>query len=145
MDIYMIAALKEAQMALKSGDVPIGAVIVKNGKIIAKAHNQKEKNKNAIEHAEILAISKACKVLKNWHLDQCELYVTVEPCLMCAGAIIQSRIPKLVYGTTNDKFGYINSIESIFDNKNNHKPIIISGVLANECKKIITDFFKEKM
>lgn len=140
----MIAALKEAQMALKSGDVPIGAVIVKNGKIIAKAHNQKEKNKNAIEHAEILAISKACKVLKNWHLDQCELYVTVEPCLMCAGAIIQSRIPKLVYGTTNDKFGYINSIESIFDNKNNHKPIIISGVLANECKKIITDFFKEK-
>lgn len=144
MEKYMKEALKEARKAYKNGDVPIGAIIVKNDKIIARAHNTKENKKDAIRHAEINVISKACKKINNWHLDDCELYVTVEPCLMCIGAIIQSRIPKLVFGTHNNKFGYVESVESIFKNKNNHTPIIISGVCEEECKQIMVDFFKEK-
>lgn len=144
MEKYMKEALKEARKAYKNGDVPIGAIIVKNDKIIARAHNTKENKKDAIRHAEINVISKACKKINNWHLDDCELYVTVEPCLMCIGAIIQSRIPKLVFGTHNNKFGYVESVESIFKNKNNHTPIIISGVCEDECKQIMVDFFKEK-
>ena len=144
MEKYMKEALKEARKAYKNGDVPIGAIIVKNDKIIARAHNTKENKKDAIRHAEINVISKACKKINNWHLDDCELYVTVEPCLMCIGAIIQSRIPKLVFGTHNNKFGYVESVESIFKNINNHTPIIISGVCEEECKQIMVDFFKEK-
>ena len=141
---YMELALKEAKKAYKKGDVPVGAVIVKDGKIIAKAYNKKEKSKVAIYHAEILAIKKACKKLKTWYLTACEIYVTLEPCLMCAGAILQSRISKVYFSTTNPKFGYVSSIDSILNQKNNHKAEIYEGLCKEESQKLLTDFFKNK-
>jgi tRNA(adenine34) deaminase len=119
MNEFMKEAFKEAQKAYKKDEVPVGAVIVKDGKIIARGYNQKEKCKNAIKHAEIIAIEKACEKLKNWHLEGCELYVTLEPCLMCCGAIIQSRIKKLYYGVKSERFGYVESVDKLF-NKNTH-------------------------
>ncbi len=142
---YMNIALEEALKSYKKGDVPVGAIIVYKNKIIAKAHNSKEQNKNAIEHAEILAISQACKKLKTWHLEECTIYVTLEPCLMCAGALIQSRIGKLVFATENEKFGYVGSISNVLNNRNNnHHPIIISGICKEESQKLLKNFFKDK-
>lgn len=136
-------ALKEAEKASKNGDVPVGAVIVKDNTVIAKAFNMKEQNQNAIEHAEILAINIACKKMKSWRLDECTMYVTMEPCLMCAGAILQSRIKKLVYGTSNERFGYVGSIDNVLNNDlNNHKVIIEKEILDEECSKIVKEFFK---
>ena len=126
--IYMKLALKEAEKSLEFDDVPVGALIVKNNKIISKAHNQKEKKQIATKHAEIIAIERACRKLNTWHLDDCTLYVTVEPCLMCSGAMIQSRIDRVVYATKNEKFGYIESVEKIFENKNNHNVKITNGI-----------------
>lgn len=143
--IYMQIALKEAKKSLKYDDVPIGAVIVKNGNIIAKAHNMKEKMSIATKHAEIIAIEKACKKFNSWYLNDCTLYVTVEPCLMCCGAIIQSRIKKVVYATKNEKFGYVESIENILNNKkNNHNVIIDKGIYEKEAKELIQQFFQKK-
>ena len=144
MDKYMQEALKEAKKALKYDDVPIGAIIVSNGKIIARAHNQKEKSQQATKHAEITAIEKACKKNKSWYLDNCELYITMEPCLMCCGAIIQARIAKVIYGTDNEKFGYVKSVDKVFENNNNHKPIIISGICEAECRQLVKEFFETK-
>lgn len=141
---YMKIALIEAKKSYKKGEVPVGAVIVKNGNIIAKAHNEKETKNISIYHAEILAIKKACKKLKTWRLDGCELYVTLEPCLMCAGAILQSRISKLYYATENEKFGYISSIDSILNQKNNHKVEVNVGIYKKESQKLLIDFFKNK-
>ena len=142
---YMELALKEAKKSLKYDDVPIGAVIVKNNKIISKAHNMKEKTKIATKHAEIVAIEKACKKLKTWYLTDCTLYVTVEPCLMCCGAIIQSRIKKIVYATKNEKFGYIESVENVLQkNKNNHYVEVKKGIYENESIKLMKEFFKKK-
>lgn len=131
---YMQIALKEAYKALKHNEVPVGAVIVKNGKIIAKAYNKREKTNDVTKHAEIIAISKACRKLKNWRLEGCTIYVTMEPCMMCCGAIEQSRISKIVYGAKNDNFGNLDKISI----KN------ISQELEVECKKIVCDFFKNK-
>ena len=139
-ETYMKIALNEAKKAYKNGDVPIGAIIVKNNKIIAKAYNKKEKDNNAIQHAEILAISKACKKLKTWHLEECTLYSTMEPCMMCSGAIIQSRIKNIIYSLNNEKFGNILN-NNIFLNK---KYNIISNILYNESKTILQSFFQEK-
>lgn len=145
MDIYMKEALKEAKKSYKKGDVPVGAVIVKNNKIIAKAHNRKEKDKIATKHAEILAIEKACKKLNNWRLEGCTLYVTLEPCLMCAGAILQSRIEKLVYASDSEKFGFVTSIENILNNKkNNHNVEIIKDICDLESRDLLVNFFKDK-
>lgn len=142
---YMKIAIKEAKKSLLTDDVPVGAVIIKNNEIIAKAHNMKEKYQLPTKHAEIIAIEKACKKLKTWHLDECILYVTMEPCLMCAGALIQSRIKKIVYGISNEKFGYIDSIDNILKNKkNNHIVEIEKNILADEILKIIQNFFKTK-
>jgi len=142
---YMKEALKEANKSYVRGDVPVGAVIVKNGKIIERAHNKKEIQKIATKHAEIIAIEKACKRLKSWHLEDCTLYVTLEPCLMCSGAILQSRITNLVYGASNEKFGYVESIDAILtDKKNNHRVNIKSGILENESKMLLQNFFKNK-
>ena len=138
---FMKEALKEAKKAYKKKEVPIGAIIVRNDKIIARAYNRKEKTQVAIQHAEILAIIKACKKMKNWRLLDCTLYVTVEPCMMCCGAIIQSRIKKIVYGTKNDNFGSVESVDSLL-NKNNIE--IKNGILKEKCKKIITEFFNKK-
>ena len=129
---YMKAALKEAFKAYKAGDVPVGAVIVKNNKIISKAHNTKEKNKNAINHAELLVINKACKKLNTWHLNDCILYTTMEPCMMCCGAIIQSRIKEIHYILDNDQFGCLKLLE-----KNN----IIIKENDDSYKNMINDFF----
>lgn len=144
-DKYMKIALNEAYKAYKKGDIPVGAVIVKNDKIISKAYNKKEKDNNAIKHAEVIAIEKACKRLKTWRLDNCVLYTTLEPCLMCCGAIIQARIRTLVYGATNTKFGYVESIGNVLSNsKNNHKVNIVSGIKKNESSKLLISFFKCK-
>ena len=143
--IYMELALKEARKAYKKDEVPVGAIIVKSGKVIAKAYNQKEKKQNPTKHAEIIAIEKACKKLKTWHLDDCILYVTLEPCLMCAGAIIQSRIKKVVYAASSEKFGYIESIDNVFNNKkNNHLVEIEKGICKKESQELLKKFFKQK-
>ena len=144
MNQYMEMALEEAKKAYKKGDVPVGAVIVKNGKVIAKAHNKKETNKVSTHHAEILVIEKACKKLKNWRLTGCEMYVTLEPCLMCAGAILQSRIEKLYFATSNEKFGYVSSIDNILNQKNNHKVEIHEGMCKEESRKLLVSFFENK-
>lgn len=141
----MKEALKEARKSYKNDDVPVGAVIVRNDKIIAKAHNQKEKNKIATQHAEILAIEKACKKINSWHLDECTLYVTLEPCLMCFGAILESRIKKIVYATSSEKFGFDSSTGNILYEKINNKNIeIINGICKEESQKLLVDFFKSK-
>ena len=140
---FMKEAFKEAQKAYKKNEVPVGAIVVKNGKIIARGYNKKEKTNLATRHAEIIAIEKACKKLKNWHLEDCELYVTLEPCLMCCGAIIQSRIKKLYYGVKSDRFGYVESVDKLF-NKNTHIMTEVRNLNDTESLKILQDFFKNK-
>lgn len=140
MNNYMKIALDEAKKSYRKGDVPVGAVIVKNNKIIAKAHNLKEKKHNPLLHAEIIAINKASKKLKRWRLDDCELYVTMEPCLMCTGAIIQSRIKKVYYSIENNEFGALKNIS-----QNKKYGIIIDNTLEKEHSlKIIKSFFEER-
>ena len=140
MNRYIEIALKEAEKASKKGEVPIGAVIVKDGKIISKAHNNKEKTKVVTKHAEIIAIEKACKKLKTWHLNDCELYTTVEPCLMCTGAIIQSRIKKVIFSIENEKFGaFLDIIKEKNLNVKYEKEIEIE-----KATKLMQDFFENK-
>lgn len=142
---YMRLALEEARKSYESDDVPVGAVMVYHDQVIAKTHNLKHTNQIATHHAEILAISSACKQLNNWHLDECTLYVTMEPCLMCAGAILQSRIKRLVYATTNPKFGYVDSIDHVLNrSENNHEVEVVSGVCKTEAAELLKDFFLEK-
>ena len=142
---YMLEALKEAELAKLEDEVPIGCVIVKDDQIIARAHNQREVTNNPLGHAETLAIKKASEVLNDWQLVDCDLYVTIEPCIMCGGAIIQSRIRKVIYGAPDLKGGAFGSSINILDAQNiNHRPEIIKGVLEEECTKIIKDYFKSK-
>ena len=141
---FMKEALKEAKKAYSKDEVPVGAIIVKNGKIIARAHNLKETKKLATSHAEILAIQKASKKLDAWRLENCELYVTLEPCPMCSGAIIQSRIKKVYIGTTDNKSGACGSVLNLFDDyKFNHKVEYETGILNKECENILQNFFKD--
>lgn len=141
---YMKEALKEAQKAYKKLEIPVGAVIVKDGKIIAKAHNIKEQKKDTTKHAEIIAIQKASKKLDTWRLTDCEMYVTLEPCSMCAGAIIQARLKKIYIGTMDEKTGACGSVLNLLkDYKFNHEVEIETGLLEENCKKILQDFFKE--
>ncbi|MCI8277009.1 MAG: nucleoside deaminase [Clostridia bacterium] len=140
---YMKEAIKEAIKAYKIEEVPVGAIIVKDGKIIARAHNKKETKKNATSHAEILAIQKACKKLESWRLTDCEMYVTLEPCSMCAGALINARIKKVYIGTEDTKTGACGSVLNLLeDYKFNHKIEIEKYILKDECEKILKDFFK---
>jgi len=140
----MKLALKQAKKGCKKGEVPVGAILVKDGKVIAKAHNTREKSNLATGHAEINVIEKANKILKSWRLDSCTLYVTIEPCPMCAGAIIQSRIENVVYGAKDIKSGAHESVTNLFDLKFNHKVNVEHGIMEDECGEIITDFFKKK-
>jgi len=140
---YMKIALKEAKKAYKKGEVPIGAVVVNNGKVISKGHNLREKSNKATAHAEIIAIEKANKKMKSWRLDTCSIYVTIEPCPMCAGAIIQSRLKQVIYGAPEYKTGSHKSITNLFDQPFNHKVEVISGVMEKECGNIITNFFQK--
>lgn len=139
---FMKLAIEEAKKAKKINEVPIGAVIVKDGQVISKGHNLRETKQNSLNHAEIIAIDKACKKLKNFRLEDCELYVTVEPCLMCAGAIVQSRIKKVVFGTRDPKYGAVVSVSNAFDITSNHKVCFEEGVCKEECQILLKEFFK---
>lgn len=140
---YMKIALNEAKKAYNKLEVPVGAIIVKDGKIIAKAYNEKEKRKDTTKHAEILAIQKASKKLKTWRLYDCDMYVTLEPCSMCAGALIQARIRKVYIGTMDEKTGACGSVFNLLEDfKFNHKVEVQYGICKNDCEKILKDFFK---
>lgn len=141
---YMKEALKEAKKAYRKGEVPVGAVIVKNNEIIARAHNLKEVKNDTTKHAEIIAIQKASKKLGAWRLEDCEVYVTLEPCTMCAGAIINARIKKVYIGTLDQKTGACGSVLNLFeDYKFNHKVEYETGIMKEECEGILKNFFKE--
>ena len=139
----MTRAVKLAREAGEQGEVPVGAVIAKNGEIIAEGKNTRERDKNALGHAEINAINNACKSLGSWRLRDCVMYVTLEPCPMCAGAIINSRIDKVVYGAYDLKAGSADSVINLFSYPYNHKPEIQAGFMENECKELLTEFFKK--
>lgn len=138
----MQLAIKEAQKAESKMEVPVGCVIVKDNLVIARAHNLRETKQSTLAHAEILAIEKACKKLGTWRLEDCDIYVTLEPCLMCSGAIINARIGKLIYGTLEPKFGAHQSKLNAFSITFNHQTEVISGVLAQESERLLKDFFK---
>ena len=141
----MREALKEAKKALKKDEVPIGCVIVHQGKIIARGHNLRESKQQSIAHAEIMAIQKACKKIGSWRLEECDLYVTLEPCPMCAGAILQSRIVNVYYGASDFKGGSIESNFEMYKIKGfNHYPNTKGGILKEECAQLLKDFFKSK-
>ena len=140
---FMLEALKEAKKAYEKEEIPVGAVIIKDGKIIAKAHNLREKKESAIAHAEILAIEKANKKLNSWRLVDCDMYVTLEPCTMCMGAIISSRIKNLYIGALDAKTGACGSFVDLSQHKFNHTVNIFKGILQDKCEYILKDFFKE--
>lgn len=138
----MGAALEEARKAAALGEVPVGAVVAKDGEIISAAHNTRETKKNALHHAELLAIDAACKKLGGWRLWQCELFVTLEPCPMCSGGIINSRIRRVVYGAADTKAGCCGSVTDLFALPYNHRPACEGGVLEEECAQLLRDFFR---
>lgn len=140
---YMRQAITQAKKAAKLGEVPVGAVIVRNGEVISRAYNRRECDKNALRHAEITAIDRACKKLGGWRLCGCTLYVTLEPCPMCAGAIINSRIERVVYGCRDTKAGSVDTVQQMFELPYNHKPELLSNVLADECSNLLSDFFRD--
>ncbi|MBR7165220.1 MAG: nucleoside deaminase [Clostridia bacterium] len=139
---FMRAALNEAKKAADEGEVPIGCVIVKDGRIIARGRNAREKKKNAILHAEMVAIDKACRKLGGWRLWQCEMYVTLEPCPMCTGAIIHARIPKVYIGAPDPKGGAMGGVVNLTDFPFNHKPETIFGLYEEESKELLRSFFR---
>lgn len=136
-------ALEEARKAAALGEVPVGAVVARNGEVVAAAHNTRETEKNALHHAELLAIDAACKKLGGWRLHRCDLYVTLEPCPMCAGALINSRMKTVYYGAPDPKAGSCGSLINLFALPYNHQPALVSGVLEQECADILRNFFRE--
>lgn len=141
---YMRAALRQAKLAARADEVPVGAVIVHNGRIIATGRNRREQTGSALWHAEMVAIERACRKLGQWRLDECELYVTLEPCPMCAGAILNARIRRVVIGAADPKGGAMGSVISLFDHPFNHKPEVARGVLAARSSKLLKQFFAAK-
>lgn len=141
---YMREAIRQAKKAYEKEETPIGCVIVHEGKIIARGYNKRNAKKNTLAHAEISAINKASKVLGDWRLEECTMYVTLEPCPMCAGAIVQARIPKVVIGSMNPKAGCAGSVVNLLQMDGfNHRVEIESGVLGEECSQLMSGFFKE--
>ncbi len=140
----MKIALDEARAAALDGEIPVGAVIVKDSKIIAKAHNNREETGDATGHAELLAIRQACQALGGWHLEKCTLYVTLEPCPMCMGAIINARIGQVIFGAKDSKAGACGSVIDLRNYPLNHKPKITKEFMNAECAKLLTDFFGAK-
>lgn len=136
-EYFMKLALEGAKRASELDEVPIGSVIVKDDEVIAFGYNRKTLDNVATYHAEVVVIEEACRKLGTWYLDNCTLYTTVEPCMMCTGAIIQSRISRVVYGASNETFGYLSKLE-------NTKIVIVAGILKDDCGKILTDFFKKQ-
>lgn len=142
---FMNAAINEALKAAAKDEVPIGAVIVKDGKIIARGHNTRHNTKNAVNHAEIIAIQKACKKTGDWRLNGCDLYVTLEPCPMCAGACVNARIEHIYFGAYDEKAGCVGTLMNIpADQRFNHRCGYTGGVMREECVKLLGDFFKAK-
>lgn len=139
----MKAALELARESAGEGEIPVGAVVVKDGEIIAAGRNRREKGKNALLHAEIEAINNACVRLGGWRLHQCELYVTLEPCPMCAGAIINARIKRVVFGAYDTKAGSVGSVVNLFELPYNHKPDVTGGYMAEECGELLSSFFRD--
>lgn len=142
--VFMKEALGLAKKAAECGEVPVGALVVHNGECIASAFNDRENGKNATAHAELLAIQKACQVLGRWRLEDCELYVTLEPCPMCAGAIINARIPRVVYGAKDASGGAFDSVMNLRSYPLCTKPEVVGGVMAKECSTLLRTFFEEK-
>ncbi len=140
---YMKEALKLAEISATEGEVPVGAIVVCEDKIVGRGRNRRETDKNALAHAEIEAINEACRTLGGWRLWKCDLYVTLEPCPMCTGAIINSRIKRLVYGAKDMKAGSCGSVVNLFDLPYNHRPETVSGVCEEECSEILKKFFKD--
>lgn len=140
---FMYLALEEARIAASEGEVPVGAVIVKDGKVISKGHNKREQKQNALSHAEIEAINEACRALGSWRLDGCEMYVTLEPCPMCTGAIINSRIKTVVFGAFDKNMGCMDSVINLCDYPFNHKVEVYAGICEDECQQVLQEFFKE--
>ena len=140
---FMAEALKLAKEAFDAGEVPVGCVIVKDGEIVGRGRNRREGDKSALAHAEIEAIAEACRNLGGWRLWQCTLYVTLEPCPMCAGAIVNARIPRVVYGASDRKCGAVRSVCSMFSMEFNHHPTVECGILEAECAALLTEFFQK--
>ena len=140
---YMRAALKKAEKGLSEGEVPVGAVVVCEGKIIGSGYNRRARTQMASSHAEMYAIDKACRKLGSWRLENCDLYVTLEPCPMCAGALINSRMKTVYYGAPDPKAGSCGSLINLFALPYNHQPALVSGVLEQECADILRNFFRE--
>ncbi len=141
--LFMKEALRLAELSAQEGEVPVGAVVVLGEEIVGRGRNRREKGKNALAHAELEAIDEACKHLGGWRLWQCDMYVTLEPCPMCTGAIINSRIKRLVYGASDYKAGSCGSVVNLFDLPYNHKPEMTAGFMQEECAEILTRFFKD--
>lgn len=139
----MDQAIELAKEAANEGEVPVGAVVVIDGRIVGRGRNRRETDKNALAHAEIEAINEACRTLGGWRLWQCDMYVTLEPCPMCTGAIINSRIKRLVYGASDSKAGSCGSVVNLFSLPYNHKPEVVSGLKQEECAALLSDFFKK--
>lgn len=139
---WMHQALLEAKKAAALGEIPVGAVIVRDNEVIARAHNRRELDQDAMAHAEVLCIQQACRVLNSWRLSGCTLYVTLEPCPMCSGAIINSRLDRVVYGAKDDKAGCAGSVADLFVMPFNHTPVIRSGILEEECAAVLSEFFE---
>jgi len=142
---FMKEALKQAKKAVEHDEVPVGAVVVRGGRIIARAGNYKERSGDATRHAEMLALTKAQKAVGDWRLNDCELYVTLEPCAMCAGAMLNARIGKIIFGAYDTRFGCCGSLMNLpQDSRFNHRCETVGGVLEKECSEILTEFFKGK-
>ena len=142
-EVFMKEALVLARQAADAGEVPVGCVIVRNGEIVGRGRNRREGDKSALAHAELEAIDDACRRLGGWRLWECPLYVTLEPCPMCAGAIVNARIPRVVYGASDAKCGAVKSVCSLFDMNFNHHPTVESGILEEECAALLTEFFQK--
>jgi tRNA(adenine34) deaminase len=143
-EYYMNEALIEAQKASSLGEVPVGAVVVHDGRIIARAHNRRELDHMATAHAELLAMQEACRVLKRWRLNDCTLYVTLEPCPMCAGTVVNARMGRVVFGVKDAKAGAMGSVFSVNSYPLNHKAQVTAGVLEADCREILKEFFEKK-
>lgn len=143
-ELFMLEALNEAKASLQDDEVPIGAVVVKNGEVIARAHNTRNKSRNAVEHAELVAIQRACSKLNDWRLTGCDLYVTLEPCVMCLGACYNARISNIYFGAYDASGEGCVQLSEMIGRTLNHELTICGGVLHDECSQILTDYFKSK-
>jgi tRNA(adenine34) deaminase len=144
-DHFMRIALEEAELAVREKEVPVGAVVVHEGRVIARAHNQREQLRDPTAHAEMIAITQAAQSRQSWRLDGCTLYVTLEPCIMCAGAILLARIPQLVYGADDPKAGAVRTLYRLLDDPRlNHRTEVVVGVMAEPCSRVLSQFFQEQ-